>query len=75
MKTTTLISLRLDNAILKRFNEFCEKHDYYNRSLVINNVLKNIIECASDDEFWKIVSTFDAYSSGYEVKFNKISRK
>lgn len=69
MENLKLISIRLDPDLLKKIDEMAAKQSYRKRSNIIQNVLKNVIECATTGTLWKIVDTWFAYEKGYKIEF------
>lgn len=64
-----LISLRLDEDLVAKLAKMCADRRYYNRSVLVNCILRNVLECSDVETLWKIVSRFHAYSDGYTVHF------
>ncbi len=70
MENLKLISVRIEPETLEKIDQLAATADYRNRSQIIQNILKNVIECAADDTLWKIIDTKWAYDKGYKVDFN-----
>lgn len=63
--TTKLTSIRLDEEVLQKIEQFVEGHRYWNRSGVINNILWSILTNFDPGEVYDIVRT--PLYRGYEV--------
>ena len=63
--TTKLTSIRLDEEVLQKIEQFVEVHRYWNRSGVINNILWSILTNFDPGEVYDIVRT--PLYRGYEV--------
>lgn len=74
MENLKLISVRLEPEILKKIDELAAKQSYRKRSFIIQNILKNVIECADSGSIQKIIDTLWAYDKGYKVEF-KVDRE
>lgn len=72
MERQKLISIRVENELLKKIDEYCAARWYLSRSSFINHVLNAIVTCSDEDTLQNIVETFDPYSAGYHVRFLKI---
>ena len=66
--TTKLTSIRLDEEVLQKIEEFVKVHRYWNRSGVINNILWSILTNFDPGEVYDIVRT--PLYRGYEVDCN-----
>lgn len=62
---TKLTSIRLDEEVLQKIEQFVEGHHYWNRSGVINNILWSILTNFDPGEIYDIVRT--PLYRGYEV--------
>lgn len=71
MITTKMVSMRLSSNLLGKLEDFCAQHTEFSRTSVVENVLTNVFECSDEQTLWDIVSTFDGYSSSYNVRFEK----
>lgn len=63
--TTKLTSIRLEEEVLQKIEEFVRGHRYWNRSQVINNILGSILTNFKNGEIYDIVRT--PLYRGYEV--------
>ena len=70
MENLKLISVRIGSETLQKIDQLASTAKYRNRSQIIQNILKNVIECADDDTIWKIIDLKWAYDKGYIVNFN-----
>lgn len=71
MEKLKLISLRVDTATLAKIDDLAKSRDYYTRSSIINQVLNNVINCATPGTLWRIISTYQPEKQGYTVDFHK----
>lgn len=63
--TTKLTSIRLDEEVLQKIEEFVKVHRYWNRSGVINNILGAVLTNFKFGEVYDMVRT--PLYRGYEV--------
>lgn len=63
--TTKLTSIRLDEEVLQKIETFVQKHRYWNRSGVINNILASVLSNFDPGEVYDIVRS--PLYRGYEV--------
>lgn len=66
-----LISIRLDVETLAKIDQLAEKQSYRNRSLIINNVLKAVIDCSSSSTLARIIDTSFTYEKGFSLNFDR----
>ena len=66
---TKLISVRLDEDLVAKLSSMCVNRPYYNRSFLINIILRNVLECSDAGTLRQIISSFNAYSDGFTVHF------
>ena len=52
---TTLVSVRLDNDVLVNLNKALQNLPYFNRSIVINNILGCVLSCTDSKTLGDIV--------------------
>lgn len=71
MGQTKLISIRVSEETLNEIDKVVRNTHARARSSVINAILDNVVRCASFGTMTRLVRTYDAYSSGYEVTFDK----
>ena len=71
MGQTKLISCRIYDETLERIDKLLHVHSYLNRSAVINSILDVVTQCASETTLRDMLRTYDPYSSGYTIKFEK----
>lgn len=71
MATNTMISVRMPEGLVSKITELTQRHAYLNRSLVICNILQNVIECAADADLEILSSYVDAFSEGYSVHMTR----
>ena len=69
MENLKLISVRLEPETLKKIDDIAAKTTYRKRSFIIQQILRNVIECADSGALHKIIDTFFAYEKGYKVEF------
>lgn len=70
MSRLKLISVRLTDDNVQLIDTFAQRHKgYLTRSSVIDRILSNILNCSSDEVFWKIVSEPHAFEKGYVLTF------
>lgn len=74
MERQKLISMRVENELLKKIDEYCAARIYLTRSSFINRVLNAVVTCSDQDTLQNILETFDPYSAGYHVRFLKIEQ-
>lgn len=74
MERQKLISMRVENELLKKIDEYCAARCYLTRSSFINRVLNAIVTCSDEDTLQNIVETYDPYSAGFHVRFLKIDQ-
>lgn len=74
MERQKLISMRVENVLLKKIDEYCAARPYLTRSSFINRVLNAVVTCSDQDTLQNILETFDPYSAGYHVRFIKIEQ-
>lgn len=66
-----LISIRLDAETLAKIDQLAEKQSYRTRSLIINNVLKAVIDCSSTSTLARIIDTTFPYEKGFSISFER----
>lgn len=66
--TTKLTSIRLDEEVLQKIEEFVKVHRYWNRSGVINSILESVLSNFDSGEVYDMVRT--PLYRGYEVECN-----
>ena len=66
-----LISIRLDADTLAKIDQLAEKQSYRTRSLIINNVLKTVIDCSSSSSLARIIDTTFPYEKGFSLTFER----
>lgn len=66
-----LISVRLDAETLAKIDQLSEKQSYRTRSLIINNVLKAVIDCSSSSTLARIIDTTFPYEKGFSLTFER----
>ena len=74
MERQKLISMRVENELLKKIDEYCAARPYLSRSSFINRVLNAVVSCSGEDTLQNILETYDPYSAGYHVRFIKIEQ-
>ncbi len=72
---TKLTSIRLDNEVSEKIEEFVRVHRYWKRSNVINCILQTVFKNFTPDEVYDMVRT-DLYKyytvdCHYEIKHEK----
>ena len=71
MGQTKLISCRISGETLERIDKLVHVNGWRNRSVVINTILDVVTQCASETTLRNMLRTYDPYSSGYTIKFEK----
>lgn len=71
MGQTKLISIRVSEETLNEIDKVVRYTHARTRSCVINAILDNVVRCASYGTMTRLVHIYDAYSSGYEVTFDR----
>lgn len=71
MGQTKLISCRIDGETIERIDRLVCECRCRNRSVAINTILDVVTKCASIITILDILRTYDPYSSGYVIKFEK----
>lgn len=66
-----LIAIRLKKELLQVLDAYAKMCMNGNRSQVISAILDNVICCADDSTIRKLITTWDAYSSGYVCQFKR----
>lgn len=54
---TKLISLRVNEELLKKIDKYADGHCYLSRSLIINNILEGILNDSSQHNLWVLTHT------------------
>lgn len=70
MANLRLISVRLENETIEALDRLAEKTGYRNRSLIMQNILRNVLTCTEPNNLWQIIDTRFAYEKGYTVEFH-----
>ena len=70
MANLRLISVRLENETIEALDRLAEKTGYRNRSLIMQNILRNVLTCADPNNLWQIIDTRFAYEKGYTIDFH-----
>lgn len=71
MKRKKLTSVRLDEVIIQKADEFVAKHRYWKRSDVINNLLLAALLNFSEVEVYEMVKAWEWRSRKVNTKFEK----
>ena len=71
MSRKKLTSVRLDEKIIQKADEFVAKHRYWNRSDVINNLLLAALLNFSEVEVYEMVKAWEWRSRKVNTKFEK----
>ena len=71
MKPKKLTSVRLDEVIIQKADEFVAKHRYWKRSDVINNLLLAALLNFSEVEVYEMVKAWEWRSRKVNTKFEK----
>lgn len=66
-----LIALRLNKELLQILDAYAKNYNKGNRSQAISNLLENVLTCADDLTIMQLITTWDAYSSGYVCQFKR----
>lgn len=74
MENLKLVSVRLIPENLREIDKLVKSHDYWTRSLVINNLLNACLKCCNPGTLFKMVSTYYPDDKGYTIDF-KIDRE
>ena len=67
MSRTKLVSLRIDKETLNDIDEIAKSQRYFNRSFLINHLLKAVLNCTIDKQFWKLINCYDPVSEGFYI--------
>ncbi len=65
----SLISIRMDEKLLKSIDSYCSDRRYLSRSAFIERILSAVVNCANDNTLHNMLKVWDPYSAGYEVRF------
>ena len=71
MKPKKLTSVRLDEVILQRADEFVARHKYWKRSDVLNNVLLAALLNFTEAEIYDMVKTWEWRARKVNTQFVK----
>lgn len=71
MMRKKLISIRLDEELLQKIDNFVSKHTYATRSCVISNVLENVVNCSTTGTLIDLAFTSFAFEKGFVCRFKK----
>lgn len=69
MDKMKLISVRIDPKTLKKIDDLAASTNYRTRSGIIQDILRNVLECSNESTLWKIIDTFYAFDKGYVLQF------
>lgn len=58
MERTKLTSIRLENEIRDQIDQLAEKHSYWKRSAVINNLLQAVLNNFDDGQIYNMLCTY-----------------
>ena len=72
MEKTKIVAFRIDTETLAKIDKLCSGKTYRNRSMIINQCLNAVLTCASPLTQMRIIDTYDPYSSGYFLTFQKL---
>lgn len=67
MTNRKLISVRVEQDLLKKIDKICKDDNSINRSHVINNLLSAMLRCYDGDLLWKIASCYDPFCDGFVI--------
>lgn len=70
MANLRLISVRLENETIEALDRLAGMTDYRSRSMIMQNILRNVLTCADPNNLWQIIDTRFAYEKGYTVDFH-----
>lgn len=70
MANLRLISVRLENETIEALDRLAGMTDYRSRSMIMQNILRNVLTCTEPNNLWKIIDTRFAYEKGYTVDFH-----
>lgn len=70
MANLRLISVRLENETIEALDRLAGMTDYRSRSMIMQNILRNVLTCTEPKNLWKIIDTRFAYEKGYTVDFH-----
>lgn len=71
MKPKKLTSVRLDEVIIQKADEFVAKHRYWKRSDVINNLLLAALLNFSEVEVYEMVKAWEWRARKVNTRFEK----
>ena len=66
---TKIICMRIPQEIIERLDNLAKFHHARNRSNVTIQLLDVITQCADWETLEKMLTTWDAFGSGYVVRF------
>lgn len=69
MENLKLISVRLDRDTLDAIDRLARQQHFLKRSWIINRLLNICVNCTSQLELLRMVSTYDAKEKGYKLTF------
>lgn len=61
---TKMVSFRLDQQLVSRFDKFVDGDGLLNRSEMFRRLLEAFLKCTSEKDIWKVLSTHDPYGDG-----------
>lgn len=71
MKPKKLTSVRLDEVIIQRADDFVARHRYWKRSDVLNNVLLAALLNFSDEEIYEMVKAWEWRCRKVNTRFER----
>lgn len=71
MNETTMISLRMDNSLLSKIDDYCNANPFFSRSYFISRVVDAVLKTADEDRLFFILSSSRAMLDGYELQFKE----
>lgn len=74
MANLRLISVRLENETIEALDRLAGMTDYRSRSMIMQNILRNVLTCADPNNLWQIIDTRFAYEKGYTIDFHAVAQ-
>lgn len=66
-----MISLRMDNSLLSKIDDYCNANPIFSRSYLISRIVDAVLKTADEDTFFFILSSSRKMIDGYELQFKE----
>lgn len=63
-----ILTCRLDDKIIDDLDAVAKASGWINRSYVLRQIIIGFLKCMSDDDKWKLLSSFDPYGDGITIR-------